>query len=104
MTRPTISNQISIGNIIQIGAFVVAVVAAYYAIQYQAETASIAASKNTEQIASLEGRIRDLENRSARDSEQLRTLQRDIQEIKEGQREINSLLRQLPQRGAIDTR
>lgn len=104
MTRPTINNQISLGNIIQFGALVAAIVTGWFAMQYQSEANSALAGKNSQEITLLETRIRQLENRSARDSEQLRTLQRDIGEIKDGQREINGLLRQLLQRGTIDPR
>ena len=104
MTKPILNNQISYGNILQLGLLLVALVGGWFTVRQQSEVAASAATSNTAQIVALEGRIRSLETRSARDSEQLRTLQRDIGEIKDGQREINGLLRQILQRGRIDAR
>ena len=101
MAKPTISSQISLGAIIQIFVLVVTAFGFWFALKHQTETAASVAGSNTAQITLLETRVRVLETTSARDSEQLRTLQRDISEIKDGQREINRLLRQLMQRGSL---
>lgn len=62
----------------------------------------LAAQKNAAELAQVELRVRSLETKNAADSEQLRTLQRDIADLKQGQRETNGLLRQLLQRGSLD--
>lgn len=102
MTKPQITPQISLGNIIHIAIILVAVVGAYFAINHRTETTQAAVLKNAEVLVQYELRLRALENKDAADSEQLRTLQRDITELKQGQRETNALLRQLLQRGALE--
>lgn len=104
MTKPTVTSQISLGNIIQIGVLLVGLVAGWFTMRNEVDAALNASGNNSAEISEMSERIRALETRSARDSEQLNTLRRDIGELKTGQREINGLLRQLLQRGAIDPR
>ena len=104
MTKPTLNGQISLGNVIQLVVLVVAIVGGWVTIEQRSEAAVLAATQNKAELVEFELRIRTLENKDARDSEQLRTLQRDIGELKTGQKETNGLLRQLLQRRVIDPR
>lgn len=104
MTKPTLNGQISLGNVIQLAVLVFAIVGGWVTIEQRSAAAVLSASENKEELVKFELRIRTLENKDARDSEQLRTLQRDIGELKTGQKETNGLLRQLLQRRVIDPR
>lgn len=102
MPKPEITAQISLGNIIQIALIIIGAAGAYYTIEHRTEIARLGMEKNAAVLVQYELRIRTLENKDAADSEQLRTLQRDITELKQGQGETNALLRQLLQRGRLD--
>ena len=107
MTKPTISNNISLGNLIQIGALLVAGAAAWYGLKATSDTAAVAASENALAIEDLRDRViprvadrvQSLETSYAVNGEQIRVLRRDIEEIKNGQREMNGLLREILNRG-----
>lgn len=100
--KPQWSPQISLGNVIQICILLVGLAGAWFAMDQRTNTAQLAAQKNAAELAQVELRVRSLETKNAADSEQLRTLQRDIADLKQGQRETNGLLRQLLQRGSLD--
>lgn len=102
MTRPQFTWQISLGNALQLLTIAIIGLGAWYAMSHQADTAAKGVTKNAADLVQIEVRVRALETRAAADSEQLRTLQRDISELKQGQRETNGLLRQLLQRGALE--
>lgn len=102
MTKPQITSQISLGNIIQIALILLGAAGAYWTIEHRTETTRLGMEKNAEVLVQYELRLRTLENKDAADSEQLRTLHRDITELKQGQRETNALLRQLIQRGPVE--
>jgi hypothetical protein len=104
MTKPTLNSQISLGNVIQLVVLLVTILAGWFTIDQQSKSAAEAASENKDGLVKIEVRLRLLENKDAKDSEQLRTLQRDIAELKSGQKETNGLLRQLLQRGSTDIR
>lgn len=104
MTKPTLNSQISLGNVIQLVVLLVTILAGWFTIDQQSKSAAEAASENKDGLVKIEVRLRLLENKDAKDSEQLRTLQRDIAELKNGQKETNGLLRQLLQRGSTDIR
>ena len=101
MTKPQISNQISLGNVIQILILLVGLAGAYYTLKATSDTASVAAVKNADGLEKLADRVQVLETRDAVNGEQISVLRRDIEEIKNGQRETNNLMRQLLQHGVI---
>lgn len=100
--KPQWSPQISLGNIIQIGLLLVGLVAAWITMEQRTDAAEAASKQNAAELVQIELRIRALETTNAADAEQLRSLQRDIAELKQGQRETNGLLRQLLQRGSLE--
>lgn len=102
MTRPQFTWQISLGNALQLLSIAIIGIGAWYAMGHRAETAAVGVAQNAADLVQIELRVRSLETRAAADTEQLRTLQRDISELKQGQRETNGLLRQLLQRGALE--
>lgn len=102
MTKPQITSHISLGNIIQIALIVVGLAGAWFTMEHRTEAAAAGLNKNSVELSQIEVRVRALETRAAADTEQLRTLQRDISELKQGQRETNGLLRQLLQRGSLE--
>jgi uncharacterized coiled-coil protein SlyX len=102
MTKPQITSQISLGNIIQIALILAGLTGAWFTMGHRTEATAAGMAKNAADLVQIEVRVRALETRAAADTEQLRTLQRDISELKQGQRETNGLLRQLLQRGALE--
>ncbi|MEM9700235.1 MAG: hypothetical protein AAF943_15760 [Pseudomonadota bacterium] len=97
MTRPIFNSQISLGNIIQLGLLLVAVVGGWFTLRAQTDMAARDVAANVVTIRDLNLRVRALETQSAGQNAQLSALQRDIGEIKDGQKEINALLRQILQ-------
>ena len=98
MTKPTFTTNISAGNIIQILVLIVSLTAGWFAMKNETSAAISKAVANAAELSDIDARVRVLERSDAQDSEQLRTFRRDIEEIKQGQRDMNNLLRQLLQR------
>lgn len=101
MTLPTFNSQISLGNMIHIAVLLAAIAGGWFTLENKVSFAETRVTANQQALRDMQDRVRVLENKDAGDTEQLRTLQRDIAEIKEGQRELQRLIRQLLQRNAI---
>ena len=88
MTLPQTMPVISLGNILTIGTLLVSVAAGFAVMQWQV-TATLT------DLDDLEKRVRVIEDRSARQSEQLTSAVQQIDRVRAELQETNALLRQL---------
>ena len=95
MTAPKFTDNISLGNIIQVAVLLVAVSASFLFVQFQSAATAEEAKKVVVEMNKLELRVRSLEVHEATGTERLQSVQRDVREIKQGLNENNSILRQL---------
>lgn len=98
MPRPSFTSSISLGNVIQVLLLIVGLTGGYFAIKHESATAFDLATKTASSLQRVEGRVTQLEIGAASDNAQLKHLQDDLKEIKDGQRELNNLIRELLRR------
>lgn len=69
MTKPQITSQISLGNIIQIALILAGLTGAWFTMGHRTEVTAAGMAKNASQIVENERRIRALETSQARSEE-----------------------------------
>lgn len=69
MTKPQITSQISLGNIIQIALILAGLTGAWFTMGHRTEATAVSAAENAAAIVENERRIRTLETSQARSEE-----------------------------------
>lgn len=95
MTAPRFDNVFSMGNLIQIGAFVVMIALAWGDANSRLKNLEDAQRAIIETATQREIRVRTIEISASRSDEQIRTLLQSMNEVKLAQREMNELLRRI---------
>ncbi|MGH1447442.1 MAG: hypothetical protein ACRBBO_15515 [Cognatishimia sp.] len=94
MTKPKMTADISLGQVIQITVLLVGMVAAFLTVQHTGAATAELAEKNRVSVVHLTTRIVALEKNDALNDQRLKVLNRDLAEIKSEVSETNNLLRQ----------
>ena len=92
---PRFENVWSVGNVIQIGVFVVAFAVAWGSAHKRLEQLEATQAEMRQGSADLESRLRAMEISASRSDERIGNLLRSMDELKQQQRETNELLRGL---------
>lgn len=97
MTVLKISNELSWSNIIQGIVIIASIVFGYSYIKTTGDSNTTNISANSSAILALDARVRNVELSSNRQSAEFAALKETLNEIKEQQRDNNTMLRQLIQ-------
>lgn len=95
MVAPRFDNVLSMGNIIQIIAFIVAFAVAWGTTYQRLETVETTQKSIIQNGLDREARIRAMEIGASRSDERIENLLRSMDELKREQRETNQLLRNI---------
>lgn len=95
MAPPRFDNVLSMGNLIQIGAFAVMIGLAWGNADNRLTMVEDAQKTIIETSNHREIRVRTIEIAASRSDEQIRSLLQSMNELKQAQRETNELLRRL---------